>query len=82
MGLKAAAIALLEPHIRGSVLCLSYPDIVIPVEVAREAGFEVTQTTDHGKVHGIKTPIPETTEFLTSLRGIYPVCGHHPIPWR
>lgn len=64
MALRASAIELLAPFIRGDVLCLSYPDILIPSHVAEEAGYTVTRTTPHGERYGIAA-LPETTEFLT-----------------
>ena len=64
MALKAVAIDLIAPYIKGDVLCLSYPDILIPWHVVEDSGITVTRTTQHGKRHGISEPIPETTEFL------------------
>lgn len=51
----------------GSVLCLSYPDVLVPCHVAEEAGYTVTRTTQHGAAHGIHDPLPETTEFLKQM---------------
>jgi hypothetical protein len=71
MGLKASALKLLAPKIRGArILCLSYPDILIPMERAvAEYGVpaDLQTSTKGGWQHGCVIPLPETREFFGAL---------------
>lgn len=66
MGLDAAALELIAPHLDGAaVLCLSYPDIVIPADQVKAIlGIEVEEFTDFGKHHKLIFPLPETRHVL------------------
>lgn len=66
MGLKAAALDLLKPHISGDVLCLSYPDILLPFDIVQSL-YPVTKKSPFGKWHDRKYDLPETTELLTLM---------------
>jgi hypothetical protein len=66
MGLKSTALNLLEPLIRGDVLCLGYPDLLIPFEIAQRKYGAITPT-ENGARHGLKFSIPETTEVFMAL---------------
>lgn len=64
MGLDATALRLIAPHLAGAVvLCLSYPDLAMPVqEVRKELGIEPTAFTDFGKHHKLDYKLAETRE--------------------
>lgn len=64
MGLKDTGMELLIPNMAGDVLCLSYPDILIPFE---ECPYEVTKRSKFGGWHGKKYDLPETTELFTLM---------------
>lgn len=68
MGLKRSAIRILKPLLPGArVLCLSYPDVLIPFEAAQQEYPSLKTSSFHGMRHGVDYALPETTEFLTAL---------------
>lgn len=66
MGLDAAALELIAPHLKdAAVLCLSYPDIVVPADKVKAVlGVEPEQFTDFGKHHKLAFQLPETMHVL------------------
>lgn len=63
MGLRRNGLALVKKHLGKSVLCLSYPDLVMPPgEVCEVLGIQVDTYTDHGEWHRVSYRLAETAE--------------------
>jgi hypothetical protein len=67
MALDRIGLRMIASRVKGAaILSLGYPDITASAAEAREIlGVEVEKFTDHGLVHKIKHPLPETVDTLT-----------------
>lgn len=63
MGLRRNGLSLVKKHLGKSVLCLSYPDLVMPPgEVCEVLDIQVETYTDHGQWHLVNYRLAETAE--------------------
>jgi hypothetical protein len=61
LGLKRNGLALVKQYLGKKVLCLSYPDLVMPPgEVCEVLGIQVDEYTDHGAWHKVPYRLAET----------------------
>jgi hypothetical protein len=69
MGITAAALRLILPHLDGAeALSLSYPDLVMSQDDLHEVADIRTQAaTEYGRWHGRPYPLPETGEALAKM---------------
>lgn len=76
MAIDRITLKLLKKHIAGArILCLSYPDIVIPTkEVEQYLGVEILLQTDHGKNHKLDFKLPETIATLKAAGAVSVDC--------
>ena len=65
MALHYDALKLIEPHIKGRVLSLGYPDLCIDNDEAQAVfGVKPRRWTDRNRVHKIEHPLPETEHLF------------------
>ena len=66
MAIDEVVLRLIRQHIKGArILCLSYPDILIPIpELEQALGIKVNATTHRGSFHKRKFPLAETRAAL------------------
>jgi hypothetical protein len=68
VALNRHALALISPYIRGDVLSLGYPDLLVTPEECRALLGVVPETfTDFGSWHGVKHRLPETHTVFAAL---------------
>lgn len=68
MGLNYLQFRKVYPHIKGRVLSLGYPDLVLTSDQFTEiTGKTCTETTDHGSWHSVIYPLPETIHAFSLL---------------
>lgn len=68
MGINAQHLRILKPYLKGSVLSLAYPDMVMIGEDVREIlGVTPEVFTDNGGWHGKKHPLPETRDVFAKI---------------
>ena len=62
MALNYSALKLLKGYLKGSVLSLGYPDLVVPD--TKFLGVEATEFVDTGRWHGVNYQLPETNHVF------------------
>lgn len=68
MALNRHSLALIARRIRGDVLSLGYPDILVPPDECRALlGVAPVSLTEFGGWHGIKHQLPETEAVFAAL---------------
>lgn len=68
MAINGVSLRLIAPYIKGSVLSLGYPDILVPAhDIERWYGIQPQKFTDNGGWHGERYPLPETMELFSAF---------------
>src|SRR5262245_22426513 len=65
MGLRKVPLTWIAPHLKGKVLSLGYPDLVMTTDDVMEVLGVIPETfTDAGVWHGVNHPLAETKEVF------------------
>ena len=68
MGLPLHALKALKPYLKGKVLSLGYPDLIVSSKDIEDLfGYKPTKFTQVHEWHGRKEPLPETLELFQKL---------------
>ena len=68
MGLPLHALKALKPYLKGKVLSLGYPDLIVSSKDIEDLfGYKPTKFTQVHEWHGRKEPLPETLELFEHL---------------